>query len=409
MVASTPAPLGPDFFLPSTGGLVESFEGPSASGYFRSPGDFMTGGNARHNAAIDQLVVQEALRILEGRQMSVDPGMVRRYVHDELRHYKVNEAGRRNGNVDHSDFQEIVDNTVSHFGGRVRNAGPRALETSEDVNWRIEDLIEEELFKTENVPVVREISLERLETLRATMRTRLRAEFAHILMNEAYTENIEDVADFFRDSIVSTFEERAPGILENAVGEVAVCDAAAPGNGGPLPSLSPPAGPAAGLPGVLVSGADARPSGRIDRDVVRSQVLLRYPRFLSQTAREALEDGRPLPEGSDLINSRFTAEVDRIVDAVVARYETMDRSETERADRDRLWREEAERGFAVRDGVPDRLLIEVANDHFVRESRQNASPFGGGVGAGFRADSERVLERDVYETGLLELSRRTGR
>lgn len=366
----------------------------------------MTGGNARHNASIDQLVVQEALRILqEKRQMSIDPNLVRRYVHDELRHYKVNEAGRRNGNVDHSDFQEILEHTVSHFAGRVRSSGPRTLETTEDVNWRIEDLIEEEFSRPANAETLNALDLERYEQLRATMRTRLRAEFAQILMNEAYTEHFEEVADFFRGSIVSTFEERAPGIMSAAVGESSVCSADVPTNNAVAPAVVPAGGPA--VRQIFVDSESGRSTGRVDADVVRIQLVLRYPRFLSQTAREALLDNRPLPSGAELINSSFATEVTAVTEAIVQRYAEIDRSES--GERDRLWREEAERGLVVRDGVPDALLREVTNAYIERQSSQNGSPFGGGAGAGFRSDAERPLERDAYERNFREIFRHMGR
>jgi hypothetical protein len=190
--------------------------------------DFMTGGNRTHNAAIDQMVTREAVRILEAEKgMCIDEAEVRRFVHDELRHFKVNGFGQRNGNVDHSDFAEILDHTVTHFGGRVeRRAAPLVLESNEDVHWRIEEMIEAEFLKPENAEALSGMSVDRLETLRSTLRTRLRAEFASILMNEAYTENLEDVSDFFRSSIVSTFEDRARSIAANAVGEAMVCNTA---------------------------------------------------------------------------------------------------------------------------------------------------------------------------------------
>jgi hypothetical protein len=188
----------------------------------------MTGGNRHHNGQIDQLVTQEAIRIIEEQRgeclCAEETAEIRRFVHDELRHYKRNGNGQRNGNVDSSDFREILEHTVSHFEGRVANLGvPVVLESNEHVHARIEQMIEEELSRPENTRLWEERGVEGMETLRATLRTRLHSEFSHILMNEAYTENLSEVSDFYRSHIVDSFETRAAGIVASTMTESMVC------------------------------------------------------------------------------------------------------------------------------------------------------------------------------------------
>lgn len=214
-----------------------STNGLASGNFFGSAVDFMTGGNRTHNAQIDQLVTQEAIRIIEEQRgeclCSERAAEIRRFVHDELRHYKVNTGRQRNGNVDHADFGEILEHTVHHFGGRVDGPPgvPAILETNEHVHARIEQMIEEELNRPENSRLWEERGLDGMENLRSTLRTRLRAEFAHILMNEAYTEHLWEVADFFRRGIVHTFETRAAGIVASTMTESMVC--LQPSEGGP--------------------------------------------------------------------------------------------------------------------------------------------------------------------------------
>jgi hypothetical protein len=81
------------------------------------------------------------------------------------------------------------------------------LETNEDMHARIEQMIEESLHGPGN------------ESLRAKLRTRLRAEFSQVLQNEAYVDRFEDVADFYRDHVVATFESRAASIVAEAAAE----------------------------------------------------------------------------------------------------------------------------------------------------------------------------------------------
>jgi len=195
----------------------------SSPGVFRDVGDFMTGGNRTHNAEVDQLITQEAIRLLEearGESFGAERrAEVRRYVHDLLPSYKQNAGGQRNGNVDPSDFSEILDHTLEHFGLRTRREGPRVIESSEDMHWRIEELIEHELMLSAswNDP--------NLETIRATLRTRLRAEFSQILMNEWGSENLEDINDFLRGGIVADFETRAFALMPDVLASSTVCTA----------------------------------------------------------------------------------------------------------------------------------------------------------------------------------------
>lgn len=183
--------------------------------YFSTPSqfnveavDYMTGGNQTHNQKAHYLT-QEVLRILEQeREMSFDPAKIRRAVHYEMARFKINDGSEHNTNVLESDFPEIIDHVVSAFGGRESGPVSRVIETSEDIHWRIEELIEGEL----------------LETLRATLRTRLRAEFSSILMNEWGVERLEDVSDFLRDGIVVDFELRSLAVIEEANASSAVCE-----------------------------------------------------------------------------------------------------------------------------------------------------------------------------------------
>ncbi|HSA60354.1 MAG TPA: hypothetical protein VLJ37_11800 [bacterium] len=251
-----------------------SANGASSPGIFRSLDDFMTGGNRTHNAQIDQLVTQVAIRIIEEQRgeclCSERAAEIRRFVHDELRHYKVNTGRQRNGNVDHADFGEILEHTVHHFGGRVEGSEvPAVLETNEHVHARIEQMIEEELNRPENSRLWEERGLDGMETLRATLRTRLHAEFAQILMNEAYTENLSEVSDFFRGSIVDTFETRAPGIVASTLTESMVCRQ--PTEGGPsvVADTAVSVGSSGGGPRVVQDTTGIAPANEADLEARR--------------------------------------------------------------------------------------------------------------------------------------------
>lgn len=196
----------------------------SSPGLFRSINDFMTGGNRTHNAEVDALITQAAIERLErerGQTLgTAERAEIRRYVHDLLPEYKRNTSGQRNGNVDPSDFPEILDHTLSHFGMRVRSEGPRVVESNEDMNWRIEELIEREMMMPGNEALWSDPNF---ETIRATLRTRLRAEFSGMLMNEWGSERLEDVNDFLKSGIVADFEGRAEGIISNGIASAGVC------------------------------------------------------------------------------------------------------------------------------------------------------------------------------------------
>ncbi|HEX5036999.1 MAG TPA: ATP-binding protein [bacterium] len=178
----------------------------------------------------------------------------------------------------------------------------------------------------------------------------------------------------------------------------------------------PPAGPVAPesprpptesiVESAVIRGADARPVDGIDADVVRAQILQRFPRFLSQAAHEALEDGEPLPTGSDAINERFAREVEALTNRIVAEYHS--RMETDRADIDRRWEDQArEAGYVIREGVPDSFLREVADAYIAREAARSSSPLRGAA-SGFRADADRALDTAEFERHM-ELLRHIGR
>lgn len=175
--------------------------------FLRDPSfvNFMTGGNRTHNRTIHQMVTQEAIRILEERRgaplSAEEAAQVREFVHQEAKPYKDNGPGQRNGNAGHSNFREILENTVAHFGGRLRTGRPSVLETSEDMHAHIEHMIDEALPGSGP------------EALRASLRTRLRAEFAGILMNEWGSERLEDIIGPMRAGITREFGARAEAIL----------------------------------------------------------------------------------------------------------------------------------------------------------------------------------------------------
>lgn len=206
-------------------------EGPlDASGFFRTGDDYMSGLNRVHNKKIHELVTQEATRVLEERRgESLSPeekAEVREYVHrTELRHYKVNDGGQRNGNAGHSNFQEMLENTLDHFGGRVSRSAPDVLETNEDVHLFIEQMIDERLNDVEGETLLAERGVEVMADLRAALRTRLRAEFSALLMNEWGSERLEDIIDSMRNSILLDFEDRAGAIIADTMGEEMKCAA----------------------------------------------------------------------------------------------------------------------------------------------------------------------------------------
>jgi len=308
---TNPLPMGDGLFTPSPllSTPLDSFVTVTSSPLYETPvadvaRNFMTGGNRTHNAQIDQLVTQAAIRVIGGQRgeclCSEEAAEIRRFVHDELRHYKVNGNGQRNGNVNHADFREILENTVHHFGGRVEGSEvPAVLETNEHVHARIEQMIEEELTRPETSRLWEERGLEGMETLRATLRTRLHAEFSQILMNEAYTENLSEVSDFFRSSIVDTFETRATGIVASTMTESMVCTQ--PSEGGPRVVAEMPVsvGSSGGGPRVVqdttgiapVSDADLETRRLLEAEIRRQVPSLAHGHFdgaVRVLAREVL-------------------------------------------------------------------------------------------------------------------------
>lgn len=168
---------------------------------------------------------------------------------------------------------------------------------------------------------------------------------------------------------------------------------------------------AVGPDNVIISGPKAEPVRGVDADVVRYQVALHYRRFLSQTAREALQDERPLPEDNNAINSAFEREVTEITERIVAEYYQRNANPEGSEAISELWKNQLEdRGYIVRRGVPQRLLLEVASGHINEHSTSASSPFAGGVGAEMRSEAERHAgESEFLKRGLQDLLRHAGR
>jgi hypothetical protein len=157
---------------------------------------------------------------------------------------------------------------------------------------------------------------------------------------------------------------------------------------------------------VIIEGPSAAPVNGVDATVIRTQVVLHFRRFLSQTAREALSDGRPLPAGTELVNSRFEREVSEITDRIVAAYYERTRAGT----LSDLWEAQRDRGYLVRRGVPERLLLEVANLYIEEHASVASSPFSGGEGAAIRIEAEREAgEARFLRDGMREVMRLSGR
>jgi hypothetical protein len=246
------------------------------------------------------------------RQQSVDPSVVRDWVHQELVHFKDNGGDQYNGNVSRSDWAEVIDHGVNRFAGRSRES-VRTVESSEGMHWRIEELIETEMMRPENAAL---LSDPNLETIRSTLRTRLRAEFSGMLMNEWGSERLEDISDFLRSGIVADFEGRAQGIISNGISASAVCTMADPVPAVPAPAVAlpsawsevlsrPVSGPAVSA---ALNSLDPRLAEYFEREIsnaaspvtTMSELLERIravdPAILDQAAAAATAEGRPLTE-----------------------------------------------------------------------------------------------------------------
>jgi hypothetical protein len=170
-------------------------------------------------------------------------------------------------------------------------------------------------------------------------------------------------------------------------------------------------GAATGAPVALTADnvilpADAAPEVRPERAAVRAQVILTYSRyFMSQAAREALMDFRPLPAGNAAINSAFIPRIEAITDAIMERYDYLRvNNPTELA---RLWDLQRERGFLVRNGAPEglvtergsRLITEWATDARVAE-------FGADAPALYEREARnRLGNTESFRRGMVEMLR----
>jgi hypothetical protein len=211
---------------------------------------------------------------------------------------------------------------------------------------------------------------------------------------------ISHEANYQEGTIPTRFLERNLTQLRSVSPTLAVVRPPAP----VIAAVPPPSEPVSDSP--VLRGADARPVDGVSADVVRAQILQRFPRFLSMTAREAMEDGRPLPTSPDLVNSDFAREVEALTNRVMAEYHT--RMDADRAGIDRLWEEQArDHGFVVREGVPDSLLREVAADYIAREAARTSSPLRASAPA-LRAAAERSLDAREFERHM-DLLRHIGR
>ncbi|HEX5038163.1 MAG TPA: hypothetical protein VFX30_13485 [bacterium] len=156
---------------------------------------------------------------------------------------------------------------------------------------------------------------------------------------------------------------------------------------------------------VLIEGPNAAPVTGLDPAVIEAQVVLHYRGFLSQTAREHLEGGRPLPADTSLVNTRFEREVSEIVDSIVTAFH---RESAENLAE--LWENQRDRGYLVRRGVPERFLIDMVDRYIERHSSVASSPFSGGEGAAMRSEAAReVGEQRFLRDGMREIMRFSGR
>ncbi|HSA59195.1 MAG TPA: hypothetical protein VLJ37_05870 [bacterium] len=158
---------------------------------------------------------------------------------------------------------------------------------------------------------------------------------------------------------------------------------------------------------VIITGDHAAPVSGVDAHVIRSQILLTYRHMMSQAAREALLNGQPLPtDDKELVNSEFMKELTQMVDRVTADYYSSDPKSLED-----MWRTQLDdRGYIVRRGVPQRLLLSSCGRFMEEDAAKAQSPFAGGRGATIRVEAERRAgETDFFEKGMREWMRHIGR
>jgi hypothetical protein len=158
---------------------------------------------------------------------------------------------------------------------------------------------------------------------------------------------------------------------------------------------------------VIIKGDKAEPVPGVDREVVHAQVLLHARRFLQPSVREALEKGRSLPEGGELSDGTFAREIGEIVERIIAEtYHKKALPDGAEILAD-LWKaQREERGYLVRRGAPQRMIIEILNDYIREHASKVGSPFAGGVGASLIEEVERHAgENSFFEKGLPEIFR----
>lgn len=166
---------------------------------FREARDFMTGGNGGHNGEA-RWATDRVLRRLEEAGVCADPRQVQREVHAEVRHYKDNGLGQRNGNVPSEAWEEIIDHVAGRYLGRASSAANETTGNSTVHNW-IDRHLEERFVRLNN------------EGLRLQLRTELRALFQRALANWG-ADDLGDIEEYFRHGVVGDFEAEASAYVE---------------------------------------------------------------------------------------------------------------------------------------------------------------------------------------------------
>ncbi|HEX5037119.1 MAG TPA: hypothetical protein VFX30_08160 [bacterium] len=200
------------------------------------------------------------------------------------------------------------------------------------------------------------------------------------------------------------FVDEVDKALEEAAANQTPSPGAARKSGDSSPNLVTP-------DNVLISGSKAEPVGGVDADVIRAQVVLHYRRFLSQAARMALQGGPWIGGDENAVNGAFERELSAITDLIVSDYYAKASSEEGREVLSDLWKSQLEqRGYIVRRGVPQRLLIEIVTDYISEHSSDATSPFAGGVGKEMCAEAERNAgETKFFEDGMRKLMKHSSR
>ncbi|HEX5038222.1 MAG TPA: hypothetical protein VFX30_13780 [bacterium] len=144
----------------------------------------------------------------------------------------------------------------------------------------------------------------------------------------------------------------------------------------------------------VLRGPYASATGIVNDNVVLTQLVQRYPLFLSQSARESLFDGRPI--GTDRFNSRYGNSVLTFAARIAQKFRSQTSEETSQHELERLW---SDQGFVTIDGVPDSFLRERLNDLIASHAQRPDSPFSGQEEF-FRTDSAKPLDVIVFESEM---------